>query len=114
MKFGDRLRELRKEKNLSQRELADKVHINFTYLSKLENNKMPPPSQKTIVELAKALYANEEELILLAKKVPNSFKSMITEKAHVPEFLRTARNHNLSEEEWKGLIKLIKERKKKK
>ena len=31
--FGSRLRELREEAGLSQRELADRVEINFTYLS---------------------------------------------------------------------------------
>jgi len=35
--FGQRLRDLRKGKGLSQRALGDMVGINFTYLSKIEN-----------------------------------------------------------------------------
>jgi len=37
MKFGERLRELRKEQKISQRELATRVGVDFTYLSKIEN-----------------------------------------------------------------------------
>ena len=40
MTFGERLRQLRKAKNLNQSELADKVGINFTYLSKIENEQL--------------------------------------------------------------------------
>lgn len=44
--FGARLRELRKQASLSQRELADKVGVNFTYLSKIESGVMPPPQRE--------------------------------------------------------------------
>ena len=47
MTFGQRLRELRKAKGLNQKELAEKVGIDFTYLSKLENDRMSPPERKT-------------------------------------------------------------------
>jgi transcriptional regulator with XRE-family HTH domain len=43
MTFGERLRELRKAKGLNQKELADKVGIDFTYLSKLENGRRSSP-----------------------------------------------------------------------
>ena len=39
MNFGEKIRELRKAKNLTLRELAVKVKVNFTYLSKIENQK---------------------------------------------------------------------------
>ena len=47
-KFGARLRELRKQAGMSLRELADRVGIDFTYLSKIENGAMPPPSEKVL------------------------------------------------------------------
>lgn len=37
----NRLRQLREEKNMSMRELADKVGINYTTFSALENEKRP-------------------------------------------------------------------------
>ena len=74
MTFGERLRELRKAKNLSQRALAEKVGINFTYLSKVESEKLDfaqYPSEDLIRKLAKALEADVDELLLLAKKIPD-------------------------------------------
>ena len=32
---GRRIREIRKERNMTQRQLAEKVWINFTYLSRV-------------------------------------------------------------------------------
>ncbi len=40
MTFGERIRELRKAKDLRQRDLAKKVQVNFTYISKIENQKL--------------------------------------------------------------------------
>jgi transcriptional regulator with XRE-family HTH domain len=40
MNFGGRVRELRRAKNLTLREVASKVDIDFTYLSKIENGKL--------------------------------------------------------------------------
>ena len=70
MKFGQRLRELRKAKSMTQRELADKVGINFTYLSKLETGVWPHPGEQVILALARALDADPDELFSLARKIP--------------------------------------------
>jgi hypothetical protein len=40
MTLGERVRELRKAKGLTLRALAEKVQVNFTYLSKIENAKL--------------------------------------------------------------------------
>jgi transcriptional regulator with XRE-family HTH domain len=71
VQFGQRLRELRKAKGLSQKDLAGKVDIDFTYLSKVENGRMSPPSEKTILALAKALNTDSDELLALANKIPS-------------------------------------------
>ncbi len=68
--FGARLRELRTQAGLNQRELADKVGVNFTYLSKIESGVMPPPSEKVILRLAEVLNADRDELMTLAGKIP--------------------------------------------
>ena len=75
MTFGEKIRELRKAKNLSQRDLAAKVKVNFTYISKIENEKLDfgdYPSEELILKLAKALEADADELLILAKKVPEN------------------------------------------
>ena len=42
MNFGDKLRQLRKDRKLTQPELADAIGIEQSYLSKLENDKYVP------------------------------------------------------------------------
>lgn len=57
MRFGERVRELRKAKGLSQRALGVKVGVSFTYVSKIENEKLDfgdYPSEELIGKLAKA------------------------------------------------------------
>src|SRR5262249_55508296 len=86
MTFSERVRELRKIRNLTQRELADRVGINFTYLSKIENDKIEAsqfPSEDTIRKLAKALNADEDELLLLAMKIPERIKKRVLERPDV-------------------------------
>jgi transcriptional regulator with XRE-family HTH domain len=39
IKIGDRIRELRKEKNLSQEALANIAEVDRTYMTKVENGK---------------------------------------------------------------------------
>lgn len=83
MTFGERIRRLRKAKNLNQSELANKVGIDFTYLSKIENDKLASsefPSEGTIKKLAKALRADADELLLMAKKVPDSIKKRVIQR----------------------------------
>lgn len=69
MGFGTRVRELRKEAGLSLRELARRVKIDFTYLSKVELERVDPPSDRVIRDLARELEADEEEMLALAAKV---------------------------------------------
>ena len=83
MTFGERVRDLRKAKNLSQRELADIIGVNFTYLSKIENGKLDFasfPSEDTIRKLAEALEADVDELLLMAKKIPPDIRDRVIEK----------------------------------
>lgn len=68
--FGQLIRNARKEKGYSQRELAKLVSIDFTYLSKLENDRADyPPKEFAIRSLAENLDLNAEELIFLAGRI---------------------------------------------
>lgn len=83
MTFGARLRDLRKAQNLSQRALAERVAINFTYLSKVESEKLDfaqYPSEDLIRKLATALEADVDELLLLAKKIPADIRERVIER----------------------------------
>jgi HTH-type transcriptional regulator, competence development regulator len=77
MTFGERIRELRQVKNLTLRDLAKKVRVTFTYLSKIENQKLSfgeYPSDDLIVKLARVLDADPDELLLLAEKIPEAIR----------------------------------------
>lgn len=92
MTFGQRLRELRKAKGLSQRALAERVGVSFTYLSKIENGAMQPPRGKTITDLANALETDADELFGMAKKVPAQFLEHINPA--VIKLIRALRDGN--------------------
>ena len=86
MTFGQRVRELRTAKSLTQRQLADKVGINFTYLSKIENDRLEQdqfPKEDTIKKLATALHGDLDELLLLAKRIPEQIKQRVMERPDV-------------------------------
>lgn len=119
--FGQRLRELRKAKNLTQRELADRVaarlrkegrSFDFTYLSKIENDKTEPPSVALITEIAHVLGADPNELITLAGKVPPGLGKTLKESEPARAFFRSAFDSHLTEEDWKRLLQELKRRKK--
>jgi transcriptional regulator with XRE-family HTH domain len=95
-KFGLRLRELRKQTGMSQREVADKVGINFTYLSKIESGVLLPPREDKIIRLAKVLNADKDELITLAGKVPSDLAQILQNRG-VVQFLRSSSSKEISQ-----------------
>jgi transcriptional regulator with XRE-family HTH domain len=123
--FGQRLRELRKAKNLTQRELAERVAtrlkeedrrgFDFTYLSKIENDKMPPPSKAAILQLASVLEVEEQDcdaLLSMAGKVAPDLEHKLTESQGARAFYRAAIKHRLTEQEWQEWLHELERRKK--
>lgn len=81
--FGERVRELRKAKNLGQRAFGQLVGVSHTYVSKIENEKLDfgdYPSEDLIRKIAKALDADEDELLVLAKKIPEQIRGRVLER----------------------------------
>lgn len=81
--FGKRIRELRKAKNLTLRDVAAKVKVSFTYVSKIENHKLDFgefPSEELIRRLAKVLGGDVDELLLLAEKIPEDIRQRVLER----------------------------------
>ena len=81
--FGYRVRELRHAKGWSLRDLAEKVNVGFTYLSRVENERLnfgDYPSDVLIHRLADALDANEGELLILAKRIPEPVKKRFLQR----------------------------------
>lgn len=105
--FGEYLKDVRKRNRISQRELAKQVGVDFTYISKIENDAMPAPSEETIIKIAAALGEDTDKMILLAKKIPTDFQEVIYQYEEVPAFLRKA--SSLTREQWDEINKIVAE-----
>jgi transcriptional regulator with XRE-family HTH domain len=101
--FGRRIQELRRDKKLTQRQVAARLRIDFTYLSKLENDRGEPPGEDTVRGLADVLETDAEELLALAGKVPAELRQRAIEDRDFAMLLR--RLPALSDEELKRLYK---------
>ena len=75
--FGARLRGLRKQVGMTQRELADKISVDFSYLSKIENGAVPPPTEDVISRLAEVLKADKDELLILGGRIPSGVSEVL-------------------------------------
>jgi HTH-type transcriptional regulator, competence development regulator len=106
--FGDRLRSLRLQspKYHSLRDFAAKAGLSPTYISHLENNKVPPPSEEVIERLSEALEADKYELFGLAGKVPAEFiETFQKNPRRVADFLRRADEAGIeSDRDWDKLF----------
>lgn len=105
MPFGERLRELRRAQGLNQRDLAARVGIDYTYVSKMERGRLEfPPSEATIRRMAEVLNADALELLNLAGKIPTGFKGILEENALGAEVLRLLGEHRLSDEAYQRML----------
>lgn len=95
--FGTALRELRKKSGLTLRELAGKVNVDFTYLSKIENGTLPPPSQKVLQLLAETLNADKDEFLALAGIIPPDIAEILKDHQAREHLRASARKDTLSQ-----------------
>lgn len=64
MRFGQHIRDLRRARSLSQRARADRIGVSFTYVSKIENDKLDfgdYPSEEPIVRPTETGYTTKSE-----------------------------------------------------
>jgi transcriptional regulator with XRE-family HTH domain len=107
MSFGKRIKELRTERGLTQRQVADLAHVDFTYLSKIENDRLEhTPSIKTLQDLARALKVDELELMQLANKLPAAFNALAKDK-DARRFFRRATATIKGPEGWRDLLNYL-------
>jgi len=106
MRFGERLRQARKEKGLTLRELASAAGVNFTYLSKIENDRVSyTPAADTIRELARILNVDALEFLTLANKLPKELEPM-NANIQARRFFDRA-SQVASPEDWEALLNLL-------
>ena len=68
-KFGTRIRQLRKEKNLTLRSLAERSGLSYSFIASLEKGRYNP-SRESIYALSNPLDADVKELLKLAGFLP--------------------------------------------
>jgi transcriptional regulator with XRE-family HTH domain len=107
--LGERIKQLRKARGLTQRKLADAVGIDFTYLSKIESGMLPySPSAKTLKGLAVELGVDELELLRLAEKLPVDMGTIANTDLGI-RFLRQASKLR-SQKDWEELLAFMERR----
>ena len=109
MTFGKRLRQIRKERGLTLRQLADEVGVDFTYLSKIENERVSyTPAVETIRELARILKVDSLALLSLANKLPKELEPM-NANVQARRFFDRA-SQVASPDDWEALLNLLEDR----
>lgn len=88
--FGVRLRQLREARGVSRRDLATRVRLKESYLERIERGQNAPPSALAIVDLAKGLGADADELFALSGKVSPDLERLLCVSPQLVQVLRVA------------------------
>jgi transcriptional regulator with XRE-family HTH domain len=83
--FGDYIREKRekqkkKDSSFSLRQVAYRIGVEPSYLSKVERGDQPPPSEEKIKALAEELNENPDVLLAMAGKVSTDLQEIIKQR----------------------------------
>ncbi len=106
--FGNTLREYRRATGVSQRELAQKAGLDYSYISKIENGRLPAPAADTIILICQILNIPSEEMLALTGKLPSQIQEKVGTSRAAQTFLREAQRMNLSDEEWNRVTDSLK------
>lgn len=82
MTFGKYIRtvrekRLREDRTFSVRQVAQRIGVEPSYLSKIERDQVAPPSEATIGRLARELGEDADLLLAMAGKVSGDLRSII-------------------------------------
>jgi transcriptional regulator with XRE-family HTH domain len=107
--FGRLIKQLRlNNTEYSLRKLAEIIGISPAYLSRLEAERDPPPSEEIIIKMARILGADKDELLSRADKVSPDILGIIkNDPRSVPSFLRLAGERGLAEEDWERITQFV-------
>ena len=90
-KFGATVRREREKLEIGLREMAKKIGISPTYLSKVERDEFQPPAEDKVKAIAEILDLDVDELLALAGKVSSELTEIIRRHPReMASFLRAA------------------------
>jgi transcriptional regulator with XRE-family HTH domain len=104
--FGKKLRDLRIHADVGLRELARLIEKSPGYISDVEQDHVPPPSEDVILKIAAALNVDKKELLALAQKMDPEISRYVAREPEVADFLRMAQEKRYDSDDWETLTKL--------
>jgi transcriptional regulator with XRE-family HTH domain len=104
--FGKKLRELRINSEIGLRELARLIDKSPGYLSDVENDNVPPPSEDVILKIAANLNVDKRDLLTMAQKMDPELSRYVAQEPDVADFLRMAKDKEFDRDDWETLAKL--------
>lgn len=83
--FGDHIRQVREtlrkdNKTFSLRQVAGRIKVEPAYLSKIERNVFPPPSEEVIIKIAQELEEDGDVLLAMAGKLSSDLQEVIIKR----------------------------------
>ena len=101
-----KLRDLRIHADVGLRELARIIEKSPGYISDVEQDHVPPPSEVVILKIAAALNVEKKELLTAAQKMDPEISRYVAQEPEVADFLRMAQEKKIDSDDWDTLSKL--------
>jgi transcriptional regulator with XRE-family HTH domain len=91
-KFGAFIRRERFAKEIGLREMAKKIGVSPTYLSKIERDEFAPPTEEKVRKIAEIIGHDPDELLALAGRVASDLTEIIRARPReMADFLRATK-----------------------
>src|SRR3954469_21038113 len=92
--FGAVVRREREAREIALREMAKKIGVSPTYLSKIERDEFDPPAEDKVRKIAEIIGRDPDELLALAGRGASDVTNIIRKHPHpreMADFLRAAK-----------------------
>lgn len=90
LKFGAFVRREREAREIGLREMAKKIGVSPTYMSKVERDEFTPPTEDKVRAIAQIIECDPDELLALAGRMPSDLADIIKRApVEVSALLRT-------------------------
>jgi transcriptional regulator with XRE-family HTH domain len=91
-KFGEFVRREREAKGIGLREMARRIGVSPTYVSKVERDEFPPPAEDRVKAIAAIISCDADELLARAGRVSSDLSEIIKGRpVEVAALLRTTK-----------------------
>ena len=97
-KFGAFIRRERESKEIGLREMAKKIRVSPTYMSKIERDEFPPPAEDKVRAIAEILRCDVDNLLARAGRVSSDITDIIKRRpVELAGLLRTTNGMSTEE-----------------